>query len=162
MTRIMIAALVAMLTGCAARQAAQQSAEFNSAKEQCRTQIPAQIGNYVSLATCFNAARDRIFPPSAALALIEATHLSLAEKVDAGQMSLADARLQMANLEYGLNQEAQDRAAAAQAQRTQAAAAYMQGLAAMQAALPRPPTPTPPTHMSCYSGGGGYTNCSGN
>jgi hypothetical protein len=100
------------------------------------SQIPPQIGNYVALANCANAARDRIYPHTPVRALVEAIVMSLAEKVDARQISAADAALQMANLEYGLNQQAAQQAQAASAQLMSLGAGF--GQAATPSRVPVP------------------------
>ncbi len=100
------------------------------------SQIPPQIGNYVALANCANAARDRIYPHTPVRTLVEAVITGLAKKVDARQISAADAALQMANLEYGLNQQAAQQAQAASAQLMSLGAGF--GQAAMPSRVPVP------------------------
>jgi len=79
------------LEGCAAQQ---RQARYDAAAAECHASIPAAIGNYVKLETCLNeAARNAEFK-GAAEDLREATRIELAEKIDRGEITKAEASAQ--------------------------------------------------------------------
>jgi hypothetical protein len=151
MRRIGYLSCLVALAGCAA----QRQAQFDSAAAECRASIPALIGNYVKRQTCINAAARNAGFKGPAEDLVEATRIELAEKVDRGEITAADANAQFARMKYDLQQsEAAQRVANAQA------------AAAILSAMPRPqpyviPTPPQPWTASCTRMGN-YTTCTGN
>jgi len=91
-------------------------------------------------ARCLNAASEQFSPPSdAAAPLIRATRLSLAVKVDRGEVSPEDAGAELARVAFEAYQEQQRTGAAV----TAAHGMEMQGTASMMRALTPPPSPPP-------------------
>ena len=143
------------VSGCAA----QRQAKFDAAAAQCKASIPAQIGSFAARTTCINTAAEQAGFRSPAQELINATNLELAEKVDRGEITLADAKVKSAQVSYDVNQQA----AAAQAQQAAAAATIL-------SAMPRPQPYVIPTYQmpvnrpwtaNCTQMGS-YTTCNGN
>jgi hypothetical protein len=99
---ILAVALVS-ISGCAQMQAqrnANLKAEVTAAANACRAQIPEKIGNYKARAQCIADARERILPPSPGLSFLNAMAVSLAARIDAGQLSTTDFKVQMDALAY--------------------------------------------------------------
>jgi hypothetical protein len=116
------------LCGCAAQEFAARKAAYDAAAKQCHDTRVRTGGSWVSYARCVNAASEQYSPPSdTAAPLIRATRLSLAVKVDRGEISPEDAGAELARVAFQAHQEQQ---------RTGAATAVglgveMQGAAAM-------------------------------
>lgn len=120
MKKIVIAA-ACLLSGCAAQHLAQMHAQANQGAALCRAEIPSVVGNHVRLNQCIADANDRAGFTSPRQGLINATRMELAEKLDAGKITQAEANAEMAQLRYQVSQdEAAERVA-----RTQAAAAFL-------------------------------------
>ena len=97
-----VLAVVLVVSGCAA----QRQAEAEAAFAQCRATIPAQVGNYVARENCINAVSERYSSPGdGASALVRATRLSLAAKVDRGELSPEDAAAQLAAVAFQAQQQ---------------------------------------------------------
>jgi hypothetical protein len=110
-----VLAVILMVAGCAA----QRQVEAEAAIAQCRATIPAQIGNYVARANCINGVSEQYSSPGdGASALVRATRLSIAVKVDRGELSPEDAGAQLAVVGF----LAQQQLAAPNAARAAAAA----------------------------------------
>jgi hypothetical protein len=138
------------LAGCAAQQMAERKAGFDAALAQCRATTPARLGNYVPWARCVNAASEQFSPPAdTAAPLIRATRLSLAAKVDRGELSPEDAGAELARVAFEARQE--------QA-RTGAAVAAGQG--ASQAGTAAMLRATMPHQANCFAAGPSLS-CSG-
>lgn len=102
-----------LLAGCAeqriAEAAKQRIAEAkatqNSEVAACNTQYPAKIGNYRSRAYCFNDAlvafneKAHDGNDNDMLAVLNATRVILADRVDRGEMSPDDMHLQLVSLQ---------------------------------------------------------------
>ena len=143
------------LAGCAA----QRQAQFNEGAAKCKAEIPAVIGNYMKREQCINDAATSAGFHGPAEDLVSATRVALAEKVDSGAMTVAEANVQFAQMKYEIQQEA----AAQRAANAQAAAAIL-------SAMPRPqPYVVPacqipvsrPWNATCTQMGN-YTTCNGN
>ena len=114
-TFLLVAAVLAV-SGCAAQIEARKQEELNTAIAACKARLPDGGDHHrVQLVECSNEAMSHIYPPSASLSLVEASALSFAEKVNAGQITAADANLQMETLRYQIAQQEQAQAAAADA-----------------------------------------------
>ena len=150
-----VLAVVLVVSGCAA----QRQAEAEAAFAQCRAAIPAQVGSYVARENCINAVSERYSSPGdGASALVRATRLSLAAKVDRGELSPEDAAAQLAAVAF----QAQQQQAATNAARAAAAA---QILSATRPAPPAPlgfyPVPANPGWSASCQTIGTQTYCSG-
>jgi hypothetical protein len=149
-----LAGLVA-LAGCAA----QRQAQFNKDAAQCRAEIPAVVGNYVRRNQCIIDSSDRAGFTGPSQGLLNATRMELAEKVDKGEMTDAEANAQYAQVRYQVEQSDA-------AQRT----ANAQAAAAILSSMPRPqpyvtPTyqmPVPQPWSATCTRMGVYTTCNGN
>jgi hypothetical protein len=84
---VVLVGLVA-LAGCAA----QRQAQFNKDAMQCRAEIPAVVGNYVRRQQCIVDSANRAGFTRPGEGLLKATRIELAEKVDKGEMTVAEAR----------------------------------------------------------------------
>lgn len=158
------------LGGCGlVRQAELAKAQERVAAERadCRAQHP---GSHAERAHCFTAAENAILRRFAdndgdLLTLLQAKRKVLATKVDRGEMTDNDAKLEFAQFMTALKDESQRRTnanSAATAQRS-AASAQMLGAAAMMMQASRPaitavPTPAPPVTTTCMPMGG-FVNC---
>lgn len=112
MKLVLAAAAACLLGGCAA----QRQAQFNDAAAQCRAQIPAKVGNFVRRAQCINDAANRAGFNDPDNDLLKSTSVELAEKIDKGEMTPAEATAQYERVRYQVAQsEAAQRAASAQA-----------------------------------------------
>ena len=159
-----------VLGGCGlVRQAELAKAQERVAAERadCRAQHPS---SHAERADCFTAAENATLRPFAdndgdLLTLLQAKRKVLATKVDGGEMTDDDAKLEFAQFMTALKDESQRRTnanSAAAAQRS-AASAQMLGAAAMmmQASRPAPitvPTPAPPVTTTCMPMGS-FVNC---
>jgi hypothetical protein len=151
---VVLAALVA-LAGCAA----QRQAQFNKDAAQCRAEIPATVGNYVRRQQCIVDAVNRAGFTGASQGLLNATRIELAEKVDKGEMTAAEANVQLARVTYQVEQSDA-------AQRT----ANAQVAAAILSAMPRPQPYVVPVYQApvaqpwsaTCSRMGNFTTCNGN
>jgi hypothetical protein len=139
-----------ILSGCAQQQLAERKAAYDAAVVQCRATTPARVGNYVPWARCVNAASEQFSPPSdTAAPLIRATRLSLAAKVDRGELSAEDAGTQLARVTFEARQE-QERTGAA------VAAGHGAALAGSAAIL----NATMPHQTNCWAAGSSLS-CTG-
>jgi hypothetical protein len=109
-------------------------AEFATEKAKCFATWPARQGNYLRRVECENAAFERIARPLVPnpdlYELAWAYDLALAAKMDRGDISREDARLQRAQFLAQLSTEAQNRVNAAQVANAQAQMAQAQQSAA--------------------------------
>jgi hypothetical protein len=121
-----LACLVA-LTGCAAQRQAQMQAEAKANAQECLATIPKVVGSYVRRAECVNDANTRAGFLSPAQGLLDATRLRLAEQIDRGEISVAQAQQQLAEERYRLDQDIASQRAVASA-----------NAAAVLSAMPRP------------------------
>lgn len=93
---------VGVLVGCAS----QNKTDFEAALAECRAEYAPRIGNYVPWARCTNAVSEQFSPVSdTAAPLIRATRLSLAEKVDRGEMTSAEAAAELQRVTFEARQE---------------------------------------------------------
>jgi hypothetical protein len=126
----LLALVVVPLAGCANQR---RQAAYDAAAGQCREAIPKQIGHYVALQSCLNDAASNAGFRGAAQNLMAATNLDLAAKVDRGEITHEEAKLQSARVAYEISQ--QQAAARAQQQQIESPM-YMQmmqtGLGMMQ------------------------------
>jgi hypothetical protein len=123
MLKVLTLAAVVALAGCAA----QRQRDFDAAAAQCKATIPKMIGNYARRERCLiEGARSAGFS-GAAQGLLDATGMELAEKIDAGQITPAEAGTEYARARYNIEEQA----TADRAQRAEAAAAIL-------GAMPRP------------------------
>ncbi len=148
-----------LLSGCAAQHLAQMQAQARQDVAQCQAGIPSVVGNYVKRNQCIVAAGDRAGFTDPGQQLINATRMEVAEKMDAGKMTPAEANAQLAQVRY---QVAQD-AGADQARRARAAAMILGAMPQSQPyQLPLYQTPQRPM-TNCTSTGMGSgiisTNC---
>jgi hypothetical protein len=140
---LLTGACLFVLSGCAQQQQAERKAAFEAAVAQCRATTPARIGNYVPWARCVNAASERFSPSSdTAAPLIRATRLSLAAKVDRGELSPEDAGAELARVTFEARQEQARTGAAVAAGR----GAALGGTASMLNA-------TMPHQTNCFAAG---------
>jgi hypothetical protein len=124
---------------------AQLQAEFDRAVAECKAAIPRHIGNYVPIAQCINTASERLSPRNDTGApLIRAARLSLASKIDRGEMTPEDAQLRLAEIVFDTRQRA-----------TQTEAADRTSRAAVLNAIGN----TMPRTAQCNTIGG-FTSCS--
>jgi hypothetical protein len=148
-------ATAVLLAGCAA----ERQRHFDEAAAVCRAQIPAQVGNYTRRQACLRTAAYDAGFRGPDQDLINATNEDLAEKVDRGDITITEANLRSAQVRYEIAQ----RAAAAQAERSAAAAAVL-------SAMPRPQPYVLPTYQmsvpqpwsATCTRMGNYTTCNGN
>jgi hypothetical protein len=151
---VVLAGLVA-LAGCAA----QRQVQFNKDAAQCRAEIPATVGNYVRRQQCIIDASNRAGFRGPGADLLNATRIALAEKVDKGEITGADANVQYAQVRYQVEQSDA-------AQRT----ANAQAAAAVLSAMPRPQPYVVPIYQApvaqpwsaTCSRMGNFTTCNGN
>lgn len=124
----------------------------------CRTQkLQGKIATWVEAVQCANDPTRQImmdsgYPHMDLINLMLATRAVLAERMDAGQLTLAEAEQQLAALHTLLVKEEQARAMDAQASANAASQAYsqrlmgfgaaMQGLGTLNQSLKPPPPPT--------------------
>jgi hypothetical protein len=155
MRKLALLAGLMALAGCAA----QRQAQFNKDAAQCRAEIPAMVGNYVRRQQCIVDAANRAGFTGASEGLLNATRIELAEKVDKGEMTPADANVQFAQVRYQVEQsDAAQRVANAQA------------TAAVLSAMPRPQPYVVPIYQApvaqpwsaTCSRMGNFTTCNGN
>lgn len=104
-----------LLSGCAAQQQARLRNEVVQARAACADQWGETPATIVQRANCFNDVSERLVAPHSPnpdlLRLDEAARSALAEKVAKGEMSFAEAKLRMAQVEAQLTSEAQRRSA---------------------------------------------------
>ena len=124
---VVLVGLVA-LAGCAA----QRQAQFNKDATQCRAEIPAVVGNYVRRQQCIVDSANRAGFTGPGEGLLNATRIELAEKVDKGEMTVAEARARYAQIRYQVEQSYDAHRAA----NAQAAAAVLSALPSPQSYLP--------------------------
>lgn len=145
--KLLVLALCLAATGCGAIQQAQNTKEREEVKialKACQDAYPAVVGGMVTRSTCINNALMRFTQP--AWAVLRAERMAMAEKVDRGELTVSDMKLQLARLVYDLSEREKQQAAAVQAahESSQAAAAPAWGalgIAGLGMATQRPATP---------------------
>jgi hypothetical protein len=107
MIRVLLIAGLIGMAGCAA----QRQATYERLAAECRATIPEAVGNYVKRTTCLNNAATQAGFHGPAEDLLQATLVSLAERVDRGEITSSEANLAFAKVKYQIEQpEAAQRA----------------------------------------------------
>lgn len=115
---------------------------FHAAVAEGHVRFPHHIGNYVAGGNCVNAASERFSPTNdTAAPLIRATRLSLAVKVDRGEITPEDAAAELQCVAFEARQEQARTAVAVAAGQ---GARMMGAAAAARAIAPVPQVPFSP------------------
>lgn len=137
-------------TGCAGLRIREAAIEANRINLDCRAQkLQGKLATWVEAVNCGN---DRIrqvmqasgYPHMDLVNLLLAHRILLAERMDAGQLTEAEATVQLAELGTRITAEEQARALAAshaQSQRLIGLGATMQGMGTLNQSLNPPPPP---------------------
>jgi hypothetical protein len=154
-----------MIAGCLALTACANGAETKAARDaavaQCQAPYPRQVGSYVDRARCIVETDAHFYPTDPLVPVLGPIMISLAMKVDHGEMSLEAALEQYALTRFAVQQEmARTNAAVVSAN-----ANAMQGVAAIVNATKPPPVPAiqfPTTHQTNCFAAGPSISCTGN
>ena len=120
-----------LLIGCAPLVAQRQQEVFNQAQAisaECHEKrLSAQLKGFADAARCSNDRMRQIwadagFPYMDLVDLMAADHLAIAERMDKGELSVAEANVQMAELGEAQRRDAEVRQTAIQGQQVQQAA----------------------------------------
>lgn len=137
--RLAVLGLVLCLGACGAAQRAQ----LQKASAACQAQFSVDPGQIVARENCLNDALLQTFPNNALTPLIVAERRALAERVQTGKQTYAEANVDYQRTIF----QAQQELSRSQSQRAAAAAAILSTM--------------PQYHnTSCY-GTGNFVNCSG-
>jgi hypothetical protein len=156
MLKVLALAGLVALVGCGdGRQAV-----YDAAAAQCRAAIPRVIGNYAKRQRCLVEAATNAGFRGPAEDLLNATRMELADKVDGGTMTPAEANVEYAHLRYDISQQQ----AAERAANADRAAAILMSLPQQQpyVAAPVYQMPTPQPWSATCNHFGSITTCSGN
>ena len=95
-----------LLAGCSVHSGADRNAAYQAANQQCMDNKVRTGGSWVSLADCTNAV-DEQYDTEPAGPQIRATRLSLAYKIDHGEISPEEARSELLRVADDVRQEQQ-------------------------------------------------------
>lgn len=136
-----LSASLMLVGGCAAQKAAERERLARDAITACQTAYPPNIPRQnVVRAQCLNDAEKKIYGPTYSfpdlLTLKHEYKLALARKIDKGEMSPEDARLQFAEVNTRIQTLFEARRNARAAADAQSARALYSGLALLQSSRP--------------------------